>query len=180
MFELPPRPLRRGGFVWGPGLSPPRRFAPAGCETGHDIEAKAPPAPRLNRISREPGSRAPSQSSLFPFIDGRGGAPVTTRPSALDLDEDDEAAAASDEIDLDALRADVPRDDAIPSRFEVQGGPDFPLDAEGASGIRRLGAAGRLGVFSGTGRSSRSRRRAIFLRGHADVIQTGTEAGRAG
>jgi hypothetical protein len=59
---------------------------------------------------------------LFAPIDRFGRTAMSIGVSTLDLDEDQQRPAPRHQIDLDAIRAHVPRDDAIASRLEEAGG----------------------------------------------------------
>ena len=115
MFDRPARPFRRAGLVQ---------------EAGDDIESPPAGSTGDGGILGQPGVGAASQATLLAFVDGLGRQPMISRSPTLDFDEDEEPAPPSDQVDLDPIRADVARDDAIPSGFEEAGGMGFALTSE--------------------------------------------------
>jgi hypothetical protein len=132
MFDRPPCRPRHGGFLLGLARS---GWVPVTEQTGHDVESALAGSSGFDRIGGQPDMGAMTKAPLFSFIDclcgqamvrHRTGAPAGwSHPSALDLDEGEHRTPAHDQIDLDAVGADVARDDAIPSRFEKSGGSSF-------------------------------------------------------
>jgi hypothetical protein len=59
-----------------------------------------------------------AQAPLLSCIDCLRGAASAQRSPGLDFDEHEQRSASRDDIHLDAIGANVPRNDAIPSRFE--------------------------------------------------------------
>ncbi len=127
MFDRPARPLRRAGFVSGPGFRNRARRggrfvarrAIAEQNAGHDVEPVSLGARRLGRMGREPGARAAPQSTLFARVHGFRREGMISAAPRLHLDEHEQRAAPGDQIDLDPIGADVARDDAITSRREM-------------------------------------------------------------
>lgn len=142
---------------------------------GHDIEAQTPPSAGAFWLRDEPGTGAAAQALLLAPVDRFGGASVSVRAPRLDLDDDQERAAPSDEVDLDAIRTDVVRDDAIPSRLEKIGGEGFAFTTEA---LFRIGPL-RCVRFSRrrAGDSFRSARWGWLIRGHAFVFRIGSQGG---
>ena len=66
-----------------------------------------------------------SKSSLFAQVHGLGGLAVAGGAACFDLDENEHRAAPHDQIELDAIGADVARDDAITSLGEIPSGGVF-------------------------------------------------------
>ncbi len=125
MFNRPPCRSRRGGFVLG--------LAHSIEEARHDIEAASPASARLLGICIEPGVGAAAEPALLAVIDGFRSQTVTLMKatvrshfeagrmrstSALHFDKHERGTASNNQVDLDAIRADVACDDAIPSCFE--------------------------------------------------------------
>ncbi len=90
----------------------------------------------LDRIRGQPGVCTASQSTLLAFVDRLGRIAMAADPPSLDLDENEQAAPAGDQIDLDAIGADVARDNAISSGLEESGGLSFALASEPLTLIR--------------------------------------------
>ena len=73
---------------------------------------------------------------LLGDIDSLGCASVASEavaagcPPCLDLDDDETAKVAGDEINFDPARSNVARDDLIPLRLELPGRARFPLAPE--------------------------------------------------
>ena len=78
-----------------------------------------------------------TNSTLLALIDRLSRIAMAACAPTLHLDEDEQPAAARDQVDLDAIDADVARDDAIPSRLEKKGGLRFALASEPLTVIRR-------------------------------------------
>ncbi len=135
MFDRPARLEWRAGFVSGCALFV--RQLPVE-KAGHDVEAAVAGASRLAWMGREPGVSAATQPTLFAFVDGLGRITMNMadRTSTLHFDEDQRRSAADDQVDFDALRTDVARDDAIPSVFEKSGGSVFARASEFLARIR--------------------------------------------
>lgn len=156
MFDRPPHPLGCAGF--GLGQAPIQQAC-------HDIEPAVARSPCFGRMSGEPDVCTMAESALFSFVDGFGRigmnhAVPTTRLTALHLtalhravfhravdhlsafhfDEDQQAPALRDEVDLDTIGSDVPCDDAIPSGLEVAGGSILALESEPLACVRSTGA----------------------------------------
>jgi hypothetical protein len=128
VFDRPTWPLGRSPFLCASVVV--ASVEHLSVETRHDIEAPRSRLPREARIRRQPCVCAMSQAPLFAGIDGFRRLAMSRGPTALDFDEDQQAATSRDQIDLDTIRADVACDDAIPSRFEEAGGAGFALAAE--------------------------------------------------
>jgi hypothetical protein len=125
MFNRPSCRSRRGGFL----LGIPQTIK----ETRHDIEAALPGSASLLGIRAEPGVSATTESALFACVYGFRSQTMTlekvtvrsrfepgrvSSASTLHFDKHQGGTASDDQVDLDAIRADVARDDAIPSCFE--------------------------------------------------------------
>ncbi len=91
-------------------------------DAGHDVESVSQGAARFRRMASEPGVGAVAEPSLLAGIDGFCGLAVACAAPALDLDEHQRHTAARDQIELDAIGADVACDDAITSLREIAGG----------------------------------------------------------
>ena len=133
MLDLPPRPIGRGGFGWGANAGSGAWAAHARAdfqEADHDVEADTVRTTRLRGPGREPGRRAAPQPALLARVDGLRAAALSLRPPALDLDEYEQRAAFHDQVDLDSIRSDVARDDAISSRLEEARGLRLSIAAE--------------------------------------------------
>lgn len=125
MLDRPARPVRRAGRVSGPRFEKARFEKPSFQKlsihknAGHDIEAVLDHARCLRRSGREPGACAVAKASLLARVDRFRGLAVARTAAGLDLDEREHAAPSHDQIDLDAIGADVACDDAITSRSEM-------------------------------------------------------------
>ena len=117
MFDRPARLLGRAGLAFV-------------SQAGHDVESARTRPAGLDRIGREPGMGPPSKASLFSLVHRFGSKAVVSSASALYFDEDEDAALAGDQVDLDAVHSDVARDDAISSGFEESGSVRFALTSE--------------------------------------------------
>jgi len=82
------------------------------------------------RVGVKPGGGSPNQPGAFAGIHGLLGWPQAPPTPRLDLDEDDERAAAGDQIDLDAAGSNVACDDAITSPPQVRGCALFARGAQ--------------------------------------------------
>ena len=193
MLDRPARPFRRAGLVSGPVI---RRAACCSCHlpargaifeqnAGHDVEAVSLRSLGLRRLGREPCARSVAQASLLARVHGFGRDGVIRSAPRLHLDEDQQRPAPRDQVDLDAIGADVARDDAITSRREMTRSGVFAETPErGAAAGRgiRTGRVDRrsrrrLGVGS---RSSGSGQRVRRPRSRSGRIAVARGAGRPG
>jgi hypothetical protein len=153
MFDRPPRRIRRGGFFLGPAFFRPNAAVSNAC---NDVEAALPSSPGFGWIGGQPGMGTAAQSTLFAFVHRLSGKTMALRfpkPAAtLDLDEYEHRLAAHDQIDLDAIRADVARNDAIPSRLEELGGSSLAFTSQFLPWIRHGLAFTCVRGFRGQGR----------------------------
>lgn len=124
MLDGPARPRRRAGRVFGHCFVRWPR-SPGEKNAGHDVEAVSKSALRFGRAARQPGARAVSKTSLFAQIHGLGGLAVAGGAACFDLDENEHRAPPHDQIEFDAIGADVARDDAITSLGEIASGGVF-------------------------------------------------------
>lgn len=163
MLDRPARPFRRAGLVSGPAVRSvarswrprPASRGPFEQDAGHDVEAVSLGSLRLCRMGREPCAHSVAQAPLLARVHrfGRGG--VIRAAPRLHFDEDQECPASRDQVDLDAIGADVARDDAITSRREMARSGVFAETPE------RRAAAGR---GARTGRDDRRSRRRLRVR----------------
>lgn len=137
MFDRPPYRFRHGGLFFDSADLDGRISRQ---QARHHVKTPLPSSSCFDWIGCQPGVGTATESPLLSFVDGFGR--VCMPPAAcscapaLDLDEDEGRPMACDQIDLDAIGADVACDDAIPSRFEKMGGGCFACVSQFLSWIR--------------------------------------------